>query len=72
MKYHLLIQAASGPLPCGPREFDNPPAIGARLTETIEGHRLHLEVVGLQELPVVPGGTFKHDEMWILCKQVAG
>ena len=71
MKYHLLIQTGSIPTASGPREFDTPPAIGTHLTETIDGHRLNLEVVGHHQLPVIPGGTFKHDEMWILCRQSA-
>jgi hypothetical protein len=71
MKYHLLIQAASGPLPCGPREAEHPPEIGSRITETVEGRQLRLEVVGHQHLPIVPGGTFAHAEVWVVCRQLA-
>lgn len=72
MKYHLLVAAPSGPLPCGPREWDSSPEIGALISETIEGRRLNLEVVGLQQLPVIPGGTFQHDEVWVICKPLSG
>jgi hypothetical protein len=68
MRYHLLVQAQGGPLPCGPREDEDPPAIGARITETVDGRQLHLEVVGHQHLPVIPGGTFAHDELWVICR----
>jgi hypothetical protein len=67
MRYHLLAQAPSGPLPCGPFE-GTPPPIGERLTVTADGRKLDLEVIGHQHLPVVPGGTFVHDETWVICR----
>lgn len=70
MKYHLLVRAPSGPLPCGPREGENPPEIGEHITETVEGQQLQLEVVGHHYMPIIPGGTFAHDEMWVLCRPI--
>lgn len=67
MKYHLLIAAPNGPLPCGPRDGE-PPAIGATITETINDRKMVLEVFGHQHLPIVPSGTFKHDELWVFCR----
>ena len=72
MRYHLRIDGPSGPTASGPREWDSPPNIGARITETIDGRQFQLEVVGLQHLPVIPGGTFAHDEVWVLCKVLTG
>lgn len=60
------------PRPCGPREWEEPPEIGTQYWETIEDRRLHLEIAAFQQLPVVPGGTFKHDEVWIVCRILTG
>lgn len=70
MRYHLLIAAPNGPLPCGPREADELPAIGSTITETIDERQLHLEVFGYQQLPMIPSGVFKHDEVWVICRLV--
>lgn len=72
VRYQLVIEGPSGPLPCGPREWEEPPEIGTRFWETVEGRRLHLEIAAVQQLPVVPGGTFKHDEVWIVCRLLTG
>lgn len=68
MRYHLVIQAPLGPLAVGPREWEKPPEIGSRISETVEEVQMQLEVFGIQHLPVIPGGTFAHDETWVMCK----
>lgn len=70
MKYHICIEAPNGSLPCGPFEDENFPKIGSRLTVTVEEKEIELEVLRYEALPIVPEGTFKHDETWVHCKPV--
>jgi hypothetical protein len=44
------------------------PELGEVLQEEIEGETRRLEVMGVQHLPVVPHGTFKHDQIWVMCR----
>ncbi len=68
MKYQLLVAAPVGPCPLGTRETDRLPELGEVLQEEIEGETRRLEVMGVQHLPVVPHGTFKHDQIWVMCR----
>jgi hypothetical protein len=68
MKYEILVAAPAGPCPLGTREADAAPEIGDVLEGLIDGEERRLEVVGIQLLPVVSYGTFKHDQIWVLCR----
>lgn len=68
MKHQIVVQAPNGPCPLEPRELETTPQIGAMLSGEIEGMNRQIEVVAVQFLPVVAGGTFAHDEAWVICR----
>jgi hypothetical protein len=68
MRYHLVIQTSAAPIAVGPYEAEKLPTVGDELMETIEDNKLNLQVVGITHLPVIPGGTAVHDEIWVACR----
>jgi hypothetical protein len=65
---HQILLAGGLPVPLGAREMEVTPQIGEMLTAEIDGVERHIEVLAVQHLPVIAGGTFAHDEAWVICR----
>ena len=70
MVIQILVDTGGAPLPLGPREMDATPHLEDLIWAEIEGKRRQLRVVAVQHLPLVPSGTFKHDQVWVICQLV--